>query len=833
MRTFRYLVFWSVLFFTCYGTQNIPKLTLSRLYGTSQDDNSVYIAIDSSGDVVMAINSKGNFQNYQNFDSTLQTDDIYIMKVKTNGEPIWTVHLGTPQEDLCMEIFIDDQDNIYFAGSTNGDFNYTNAGDSDAIIGAISPDGNVLWEFQYGGAGTDQATAVIVDSVSGLVWASVRANSDINGSGGYGYFDAFLFSLTTYGEPLYFVPYGSAGNEVPTCLALFGTDIIMAGMTDGSLSAANPNGNYEIFTVRYDKDLNQILSASQIQSGGDDGVYSIALDEDGNMYLAGYATGVFQNQTVNGQSNVYADYLLVKTDINGTLLGFAMNGSEYDDLLAGVVRQGNYLYACGTNAKNIYNEPFYGGSDIFIIAFDLNLTQQWIITEGSANYDSASSLVMTPEGDIWVTGGTDGAFDGLHGYGAVDALLIYFSFPEDSDSSDLALILMITIPCAVAALLVIVVVAFVVVRKNKAARDRREEFSRLNRSFHGSYGSAMQDPVSNNSERSSSTIEYSNAKPSRVESVTDYAPIKGLSDSQEASYIHVIESASGWEINYTELQLGDKIGEGAFGVVYKGKWRKRRVAVKQLIINTENESDVNNFRKEAMLMRNLRPHKNILMYLGICTNPKYPFCIVTEYMANGNLWDMLQQPSFQFTNKLKVKVIKGIAEGMCHLAQEKIVHRDLAARNILLDETFEPRISDFGMSRMLAEREQANKTVSNVGPIRWMAPESLRHQLYSEKSDVWSFGVVMHEVIKQALPYDDLSPIQVATFVGSLQMKLPVIEGITGLSDVMKGCLEWEANDRPSFELICDELECVDVNESDEIVIVDRPRSRTLKRSVS
>lgn len=129
------------------------------------------------------------------------------------------------------------------------------------------------------------------------------------------------------------------------------------------------------------------------------------------------------------------------------------------------------------------------------------------------------------------------------------------------------------------------------------------------------------------------------------------------------------------------------------------------------------------------------------------------------------------------------------------------------------------------MSRILAEKEQANKTVSNVGPIRWMAPESLRHQMYSEKSDVWSFGIVMFEVIQQKLPYEELSPIQVATLVGSLQMKLEPIEGIPILSNVMRGCLEWEPNDRPSFEAICEALDGVGVNNRDEIVLQERPRT--------
>jgi serine/threonine protein kinase len=89
----------------------------------------------------------------------------------------------------------------------------------------------------------------------------------------------------------------------------------------------------------------------------------------------------------------------------------------------------------------------------------------------------------------------------------------------------------------------------------------------------------------------------------------------------------------------------------------------------------------------------------------------------------------------------KVNLVKGIARGMRHLHRHNIIHRDLAARNILLSSVGEPKISDFGMSRVL-QQENEGQTVTNIGPIRWMAPESLANRVYSKKSDVWTFGIV-------------------------------------------------------------------------------------------
>jgi serine/threonine protein kinase len=88
------------------------------------------------------------------------------------------------------------------------------------------------------------------------------------------------------------------------------------------------------------------------------------------------------------------------------------------------------------------------------------------------------------------------------------------------------------------------------------------------------------------------------------------------------------------------------------------------------------------------------------------------------------------------------RVVRGIARGMAHLASQNIVHRDLAARNILLDANFEPKVSDFGFSRVVGESGQG-KTSAAVGPLRWMPPESLRDKEYSEKSDVWAYAITI------------------------------------------------------------------------------------------
>jgi len=150
----------------------------------------------------------------------------------------------------------------------------------------------------------------------------------------------------------------------------------------------------------------------------------------------------------------------------------------------------------------------------------------------------------------------------------------------------------------------------------------------------------------------------------------------------------------------------------------------------------------------------------------------------------------------------------GIAQGMYHLHENKIIHRDLAARNILLHHG-ESKISDFGMSRSLNQQNEG-KTKSMIGPIRWMAPESLGEQLYSSKSDIWTYGIVLYEIVARKEPHEK----EVQLLIGAKIRD----EGLTPeipndnddgddcpkcLKEVMEMCWKKDPTQRPEFDTIC------------------------------
>eukprot|EP01114_Cavostelium_apophysatum_P023219 TRINITY_DN8684_c0_g1_i1.p1 TRINITY_DN8684_c0_g1~~TRINITY_DN8684_c0_g1_i1.p1 ORF type:complete len:321 (+),score=68.72 TRINITY_DN8684_c0_g1_i1:133-963(+) len=267
------------------------------------------------------------------------------------------------------------------------------------------------------------------------------------------------------------------------------------------------------------------------------------------------------------------------------------------------------------------------------------------------------------------------------------------------------------------------------------------------------------------------------------------------------------KSQNKWSIGWDELSIKDELGRGTFGVVFKASWRGGLVAVKKLLTDKLTPSELAAFTKEVELLSNLRPHTNIVQFLGASLETGSPLCLVTEYMPGGNLFNYLRT-NINVNNTMRRNWVNGIAAGMRHLQAEGIVHRDLAARNVLLTNDLAPKISDFGMSRF-NESEGSSTTESGVGPLKWMAPESLSSMEYSVKSDVWSFGVTLFEIYTGQKPYETMSPAQTAIAVVTKQarLELPANTGITtDVLEIFDACLNYDKKDRPDFVDICSAL---------------------------
>uniref|UniRef100_A0A671PKW4 receptor protein-tyrosine kinase n=1 Tax=Sinocyclocheilus anshuiensis TaxID=1608454 RepID=A0A671PKW4_9TELE len=260
------------------------------------------------------------------------------------------------------------------------------------------------------------------------------------------------------------------------------------------------------------------------------------------------------------------------------------------------------------------------------------------------------------------------------------------------------------------------------------------------------------------------------------------------------------------EIDVSCITIERVIGAGEFGEVCSGLLRlpgKREipVAIKTLKAGYT-EKQRRDFLGEASIMGQFE-HPNIIHLKGVITKSK-PVMIITEYMENGSLDSFLKKNDGQFTVIQLVGMLRGIASGMRYLSEMGYVHRDLAARNILVNSNLVCKVSDFGLSRVLEDDpEAAYTTRGGKIPIRWTAPEAIAYRKFTSASDVWSYGIVMWEVMSYGeRPYWEMSNQDVIKAVEE-NYRLPgPMDCPTALYHLMMDCWQKDRNSRPKFEEI-------------------------------
>ncbi|GFS34699.1 ACT-like protein tyrosine kinase family protein [Actinidia rufa] len=267
-----------------------------------------------------------------------------------------------------------------------------------------------------------------------------------------------------------------------------------------------------------------------------------------------------------------------------------------------------------------------------------------------------------------------------------------------------------------------------------------------------------------------------------------------------------------WEIDPQLLKFETKVASGSYGDLYKGTYFSQEVAIKILKPERVDSDLQKEFAQEVFIMRKVR-HKNVVQFIGACTKPP-SLCIVTEYMSGGSVYDYLhkQKGTFKLPSLLRVAI--DISKGMSYLHQNNIIHRDLKAANLLMDENEVVKVADFGVARVKA---QTGVMTAETGTYRWMAPEVIEHKPYDLKADVFSFGIVLWELLTGKLPYEYLTPLQAA--VGVVQKGLrPTIPKNTPpkLAELLERCWQQETTSRPDFSEIIDILRQIATEAGDE-----------------
>ncbi|NXO73219.1 FRK kinase, partial [Phainopepla nitens] len=262
-----------------------------------------------------------------------------------------------------------------------------------------------------------------------------------------------------------------------------------------------------------------------------------------------------------------------------------------------------------------------------------------------------------------------------------------------------------------------------------------------------------------------------------------------------------------WEIDRRSLKLLRKLGSGQFGEVWEGLWNNTiSVAIKTLKPGSMDPID---FLREAQIMKNLR-HPNLIQLYAVCTLED-PVYIITELMKHGSLLEYLRKDGgSQISLADQVDMAAQVASGMAYLESEKYIHRDLAARNVLVGEHKVYKVADFGLTRVfkVENERQYESMIGTKLPVKWTAPEAIHDNEFTTKSDVWSFGILLFEIITYGqMPYQGMAGVEVIQKLDN-GYRLPRPETCpVPLYKMMLECWSAEADRRPTFEVLSKRLD--------------------------
>nr|GLL34675.1 serine/threonine-protein kinase EDR1-like isoform X1 [Ipomoea trifida] len=258
-----------------------------------------------------------------------------------------------------------------------------------------------------------------------------------------------------------------------------------------------------------------------------------------------------------------------------------------------------------------------------------------------------------------------------------------------------------------------------------------------------------------------------------------------------------------WNINFSELTVGSRVGLGFFGEVFRGFWNGTEVAIKVFLEQDLTAENMEDFCNEISILSRLR-HPNVILFLGACTKPPH-LSMVTEYMEMGSLYYLIHLSGQKklLSWRRRLKMLCDICRGLMCIHRMKIVHRDLKSANCLVNKHWTVKICDFGLSRLMTDAPV--RDITSAGTPEWMAPELIRNEPFTEKCDIFSLGVIIWELYTLNRPWEGVPPQRVVYAVANEGARPEIPEPEGPLGRLIADCWS-EPHVRPGCEEILKRL---------------------------
>jgi tRNA A-37 threonylcarbamoyl transferase component Bud32 len=273
-------------------------------------------------------------------------------------------------------------------------------------------------------------------------------------------------------------------------------------------------------------------------------------------------------------------------------------------------------------------------------------------------------------------------------------------------------------------------------------------------------------------------------------------------------------SVEDFEMDLADLSKDERIAKGTEADVHRGRWRGTNVALK---VDSEANTDTR-FRNEVEILMRLR-HPNLVLMMGVNLKRRI---IVLEYCSGGNLFNLLHRKGLiDLSWRQRLKILMDVARGMnyLHTLPEKVIHRDLKSLNVLLHEeivdeydTPTAKVSDFGLSTIRRDYQTDNDGLSTVGTYQWMAPEILSRTTQDERVDIYSYGILLYEIITRTVPYGETlltTSLFIQQVIDGFRPNVDLVDRSCphSLVDLMRRCWSQNREERPYFAEILQSLD--------------------------